>query len=261
MNLIDRRLVGALAAAAALLAAGALRAELHSTKEFDAGTTRPVTVAVLPSQVELVKQRLIRQEAQVEEAGDLETHLTSAIESEFKSRGYDVRAIDAAAIAQDPELQELVVDANRRFSEMLTNLQVRLKKSRHVEERRYNAGDTVKVLASRLGVDAVVFTRMQIISPAAGVRALNFGMGGESAMMTVTIVDGRSADIEAYITTPTFRRGSPFGGHDAIVANPDEEMGKYARVTLEAVPEAEPALRAASSDEEVLEDLESLLDE
>lgn len=235
-------------------------AEVHETSEFAAGTTRPVTVVVLPSEVELTKQRLIRREAQVEEAGVLESHLTEAVARELRERNYDVRIIDAAAIARDPSLQEVVIDANRRFSEMLTNVQARLRKSRFVEERRYNAGDTVKLVASRLGVDAVVFTRMQIIAPAKGVRAINLGMAGETAMMTVTIVDGTSADIEAYITTPALRRGSAFGGHDEIMASPGEEMGKYARVTLDQLVAADPSLHVEQSDEAVLGDIEALLE-
>lgn len=245
---------------ACAFAASIARGEVHETAEFAAGTTRPVSVVVLPSQVELTKQRLIRQEAQVEESGILEPYLTDAVAREFRARNYDVRVIDAAAIAQDPSLQEIVIDANRRFTEMLANVQARLRKSRFVEERRYNAGDTAKLIAARLGVDAVVFTRMQIIAPAAGVRAFNLGMGGETAMMTVTIVDGTSADIEAYITTPGLRRGSAFGGHDEIMADPGGEMGKYAEVTLNQLQAADPTLRVEQSDESVLDDLEALLE-
>lgn len=245
---------------ACALAAGAARAEVHETAEFADGSTRPISVVVLPSQVELTKQRLIRQEAQVEESGVLEPYLTEAVAREFKARNYDVRVVDAAAIARDPSLQEIVIDANRRFTEMLTNVQARLRKSKFVEERRYNAGDTAKLIAARLGVDAVVFTRMNIIAPAAGVRALNFGIGGETAMMTVTIVDGTSADIEAYITTPGLRRGSAFGGHDEILADPTGEMGKYAEVTLNQLQAADPSLRVQRSDDAVLDDLEALLE-
>jgi hypothetical protein len=234
-------------------------AEVHETAEFAAGTTRPVSVVVLPSEVELTKQKIIRREAQVEEACQLESHLTGAVAEELRNRNYEVRVIDPDAIASDPSLQELVIDANRRFSEMLANVQARLRKSRFVEERRYNAGDTAKLIASRLGVDAVVFTRMSIVAPAAGVRALNFGLAGEAAMMTVTIVDGTSADIEAYITTPALRRGSAFGGHDEIMANPGEEMGKYARVTLDQLVDADPSLRAEESEDAVLDDIEALI--
>ncbi|MDX1562288.1 MAG: hypothetical protein R3305_05150 [Gammaproteobacteria bacterium] len=246
-------------ATAALLAAGSAVAKVIATDEFEDGSTRPVSLVVLPSQVELVKQRMMRQEAQVEESGELEEHLTAAVANEFRNLGYEVRVVEASDIAADPALQELVVDANRRFDELMTNVGAKLSKSKNVRNREYAAGDASKLLASRLGVDALAFARMQIIAPAAGVRALNFGMGGEQAMLTVTIVDGTSADVEAYITLPALRRGKMFGGHDDIIENPAEQMGNYAAATLDDVPAADPSLRVETSDEDVLSDLESLL--
>lgn len=235
-------------------------AKLIATDEFEDGATRPVSVVVLPSQVSLVKQKLIRQEAQVEESGELEPYLTAAVASEFRARGYEVRVVDAAAISADPGLQELVIDANRRFDELLTNIGSRLAKTRNVRNREYNAGDTARLVAARLGVDALAFARMQIIAPAGGVRALNLGVGGETAMLTVTIVDGNSGDIEAYITLPAMSRGKMFVGHDAIVENPAEQMANYAAGTMDDLPAAEPSLRIESSSDDVLSDLESLLE-
>jgi hypothetical protein len=235
-------------------------AKVIATEEFESGATRPVSVAVLPSQVSLVKQKMMRQEAQVEESGELEAHLTAAVAAEFSARGYDVTILDTAAIAADPGLQELVVDANRRFGELQANVGAKLAKSKNVRNREFNAGDETKLVAARLGVDALAFARMQIIAPAAGVRALNFGVGGESAMLTVTIVDGASADVEAYITLPAMSRGKMFGGHDDIVEHPAEEMANYAAGTLDDLPAADPSLRAETVEEDVLSDLESLLE-
>jgi len=244
----------------AWLVAGVANAKVIATDEFEDGSTRPVSVVVLPSRVELVKQKVIRQEAQVEESGELESYLTSAVAEQFRVHGYEVRVVDAAAIAADSRLQELVIDANRRFDELMTNVGSRLSKSKNVKAREYNAGDEAKLLAARLGVDALAFARMQIIAPAAGVRALNFGMGGETAMLAVTLVDGISGDVEAYITLPALKRGKMFGGHDDIVENPDEQMTNYASAALEDIPEAAPALRAERSTEDVISDLESLLE-
>ena len=247
-------------AAAGLVSASAAYAKVIATDEFDEGSTRPVSLVVLPSRVELTKQKVIRQEAQVEESGELEVHLTAAVADQFRAHGYEAVVVDAAAIAADPALQELVVDANRRFNELMTNVGSRLSKSKNVRNREYNAGDEVKLLAARMGVDALAFARMQIVVPAAGVRALNFGMGGESAMLTVTIVDGATGDVEAYITLPVLGRGKMFGGHDDIVENPEREMTNYATATLEEIPEADPSLRPQEDTEELFDDLESLLD-
>lgn len=258
--MIEIRSVRAALLALALCTAPTAFAKVIATVEFEDGSTRPVSLAVLPSQVELTKQKMLRQEAQVEESGLLESHLTESVATEFLQRGYEVAVADTATIAADPDLQELVVDANRRFSELLANVGSRLSKSKNVRNREYNAGDEARLLASRLGVDALVFTRMQIVAPAAGVRALNMGMGGENTMLSVTIVDGVSGDVEAFITLPLMGRGKMFGGHDDIIENPEREMANYARGTLDELPEAQRELRAESSSEEVISDLEALLE-
>jgi len=253
---------GAIVAVLAIgLALGRLAdAKVIATEEFEDGSTRPVSVVVLPSEVSLVKQRVLRQEAQVEESGVLEEHLTAAVAAEFRARGYEVRLVDAAAIAADPRLNELVVDVNRRFDELLTNIGSRLSKTKNVRAREYNAGDEARLLAGRLDVDALAFARMEIVAPAGGVRALNLGVGGETAMLTVTIVDGTTGDIEAFITLPVTGRSKMFGGHDDIVENPAEQMANYAAGTLGDLPVANPLLRVEPSAEDVLSDLESLLE-
>jgi hypothetical protein len=255
-----RRTVAIAVAATGLMVAPLSFGKVIATDEFEDGSTRPVSIVVLPSEVQLLKQKLVRVESQVEESGELEAHLTAAVAEQFRAHGYEVKVIDAAAIAADPSLQELVVDANRRFSELLTNVGAKLGKSKNVRNREYNAGDEVKILSARLGVDAIAFARMSIVAPAAGVRALNFGMGGESSMLAVTIVDGTSGDVEAYVTLPVGQRGKMFGGHDAIVENPEREMTNYAEGTLEDLPDADPSLRVETSADDVISDLESLLE-
>ena len=92
-----------------LFAIGVAQAEMHATEEFESGETRPVTVAVLPAQVNLIRQRMLRREAQVEEAGELEAHLSSAVAGELGVKAYEVELITAERINADPELQALVV--------------------------------------------------------------------------------------------------------------------------------------------------------
>lgn len=234
-------------------------AEMHATAEFEAGSTRPVTVALLPSQVSLLKQRMMRVEAEVEESGQLEGHLTAAVASRLEGKGYTVRVVTAEAINADPELQTLVVEANRRFDEVLTNIAARLRKQ--IESRRYQTGDTLTVLAEKLGVDAVAFVRMQVYAPAKGVQIMNMGMAGSQTMMSLSLVDGTTTDIEAYVTLPLMRRGKVFGGYEDIMKDPDVEMARFAEATLDDLLAADPSLRAESAEEDVLGDIESLLDE
>lgn len=245
-----------LSAASLLFGAGAL-AEMHATEEFESGQTRPVTVAVLPAQVNLIKQRMIRQEAEVDEAGELEAHLAAAVAAELGTKRYEVELVTAERINADPELQSLVVEANRRYDEVLGNMARRLRKQ--IEERDFHTGDTLTLLATRLGVDAIAFVRMDLVANAKAVQALNFGMGGAQTMMSVSLVDGTTTDVEAYVTLPIMRRGKMFGGYDDIMNNPDEEMANYASATLDDLIEADPSLRADTSEESVLADLDALL--
>jgi hypothetical protein len=247
-----------LASLAGMFSIGIAQAEMHATEEFESGETRPVTVAVLPAQVNLIRQRMIRREAQVEEAGELEGHLSHAVANELGLKEYDVELITAERINADPDLQALVVEANRRFDEVLGNITRRLRKQ--IENRNFHTGDTLTLLANRLGVDAVAFVRMDLIANAKGVQALNFGMGGAQTMMSVSIVDGTTTDVEAYVTLPLMRRGRMFGGYDDVMNNPDEEMARYASATIDDLLEADPSLRATTSEQDVLADLDALLD-
>lgn len=251
--------IAAGAAAAAMCYMPFAGAEMHATVEFESGANRPVTVALLPARVELVKQRMLRQEAEVDESGQLESHLTAAVATELRAKGYEVKIISADEINADPELQSLAVESNRRFDELLGNVSRKLRKQ--IEDRKYHAGDTLTLLASRLDVDAVAFVRMQLIAAAKGVQALNFGMGGAQTMMSVSFVDKNTTDIEAYVTLPIMRRGKLFGGYDDVMKNPDEEMAKFAGATLDDLLAADPSARVEATGEDVLSELESLLDE
>jgi hypothetical protein len=252
------RRLGAVFAGAIVLCVQTASAEVHATNEFVDGSTRPVSILLLPAQVGLVKQRLIRREAQVDESADLERYLTDAVANELTARGYELETIDPQAIGSDPVLQELYLDASRRYAEFLTNIGGRL--SKRVDTRQYNAGDEMKLLAAHLGVDAVAFVQMQLVGAARGVQILNQGLGGTSTTMSVSIIDGTTSDIEAFVTLPILKRGKVLGGYADIMDNPAEEMSRYAAATLDDLPEADPALRVAESEEDVLSDLESLLE-
>jgi hypothetical protein len=86
-------------------------------------------------------------------------------------------------------------------------------------------------------------------------------MAGSQTMMSVSLVDAGTTDIEAYVTLPIMRRGKVFGGYDDVMNNPDEEMARFADATLGDLLDADPSARVESADEDVLSDLESLLGE
>ena len=235
-------------------------AGMRATEEFESGETRPVVVALLPAHAELLKQQIVSTQSQVEESAMLAEHLAAAVAREFQERGYELRVLTPQQINSDPELQSLVVDADRRYQEILSQLQRRLRKE--IEERQYNAGDEMRLLAQKLGVDAIAFTRIEIAAAGKGRQAMAWTVGigstGSSTMMSVSLIDGRTADIEAYFVPPILRRGRAFAGYNEFIENPAESMEKITAATLKELPDADPELRAQFETEE--EDLFSELD-
>lgn len=251
-------------ALAAVLIGAAVRAEagMYATKEFEAGTTRPRTIVFLPPQAMLIKQKVIQTEQQIEESGELANYLGASVQAAFAAQGYEVRVLEPEQVNADPELQELVLDAGRRYSEMLTQVRTRL--PRQIGKRRYEAGDEMRTLAGKLGVDAVGFAEIQIFAAAPGATAValitGFGAAGSSTLLTVSVIDGSTANIEAYFVPPAMRRGG-MAGYEAIMADPAGRIGELAAATLRDLPQADPAARATTeSDEDVLSEVEDLLD-
>jgi hypothetical protein len=252
------------ACAFALLGGGAITAQaaMHATPEFEEGATRPRTIAFLPPQAMLIKQKIVQQENQLEESGELANYLGASVVAAFKAQGYEVRVLTPNDVGADPELQELVLDASRRYTEILTQMRTRL--PRQIGKRRYEAGDEMRLLASKLGVDAVGFAEIQIFAAAAGASAVSiltgFGSAGSSTLISVSLIDGATANIEAFFVPPVMRRGS-IAGYDAIMADPAARIGELTEATLRDLPKADAAARAAAeSDEDVLSDVEDLLE-
>jgi hypothetical protein len=251
-----RPLVSALVTAtlAATLVTPAL-AGMHATKEFEAGSTRPKTIAFLPPHATLVKRKVIKAEEQIEEGAELSRFLAASVKNEFAKQGYTVRMLTPDEINANAGLQELVLDVDRRYAEMLN--QVRLKLPKQIAARRYQAGDEMRVLASKLGVDAIGFADLVMIASAPG--ALFLSGSGTQQMLTVSVIDGGTATIEAYFVPPVLRRGA-FTGYEAVMADPAGKIGEMAQMTLKELPPAAAASRAkADNDKDVVSDVESLL--
>jgi hypothetical protein len=241
--------------AAALLTATQAPAAMRATDEFKAGSTRPVSIALLPVQATVVKAKVVQTEELIGESTQLGAMLGMQLDTVMESKGYAVEVISPERINADPKLQEFVVDANRRHDEMLG--QVRLNR---VKKRIYNGGDEMRVLADYLGVDAIAFSRLQVVAATGGRTAVALlvgigSMGGTSS--TLTLIDGDTADLEALFTS-TYVGAS----YSAIEANPDGQMTQVALSTLDRLPPADPSVRSDEpSDDDVLSDVESLLQE
>jgi hypothetical protein len=245
---------------AAMGTAPGAEAAMHATAEFESGATRPVSIAFIPPDVDVVKKKIIESEAQIKEGAELAGYLAEDVKRLFEDRGYVVKMLSAQEINADAELQELVVDANRRYGELLVQVQTKL--PRQIAKRRYNAGDEMRLLAAKLGVDAIGYAQMQIVAAAPGAAAVavlvGIGSSGASTMMTLSLIDGKTSDIEAFFTPTLMRRGS-LAGYDAIMANPVGVLADIAESTLRDLPRADPSLRQRESGEDVLQDVESLL--
>jgi hypothetical protein len=260
--MMRRLLTSALAAAVLALGALGARAAMHATPEFEDGATRPRSIAFLPPQAMLIKQKIIQTEQQIEESGELAQYLGASVEAAFKAQGYDVRVLKPQEVSADPELQELVLDASRRYAEMLTQVRTRL--PRQIGKRRYEAGDEMRALAAKLGVDAVGFAEIQIFAAAPGASAVSiltgFGASGSSTLISISVIDGETANIEAFFVPPVLRRGS-IAGYEAIMADPAGRIGELTEATLRDLPMVDAAARApVESDEDVLSDVEELLE-
>src|SRR5262249_15044470 len=157
------------AAAATLVIAWPAMAAMHATKEFESGATRPKTIAFLPPHVDVIKRKIVQSEQLLDEGAAFAVHLQDSLQKEFAAQGYDVKALTWDEVKADRALKELVLDGDRRYTEMLT--QVRTKLPRQIAKRRYQAGDEMRLLAAKLGVDAIGFADMQIVAAAAGASA------------------------------------------------------------------------------------------
>lgn len=256
-------IVAALAALVAVLSAALAapaQAAMHATEEFESGETRPVSIAFLPPHVNLVKRRIIQREAQIDESAELAGHMAADLERRFGAQGYEVIVLGPEQINADPELRDLVLAADRRYAEMLA--QVRSRLPRQIARRRYEAGDEMRMLAAKLGVDAIGFGHLQIEASAAGASAVavlaGVGRSGSETMMSVSLIDGGTAHIEAYFVLPVLRRGSMFG-YDSVMENPEGKVREMVGATVRDLPEAAPGARRRASDDDVLSDIESLL--
>ncbi len=247
------RALTCLIALASMLATTA-QAAYRATAEFDAGSTRPVSIALIPVHATVIKAKVVESEQMVEESSELGEMLGDALAGILEHQGYLVKHVDAQEVNSDPQLQEYVVDANRRYDEL--SGQIRRNK---IKRRIYNAGDEIKLLASYLDVDAIAFTRLQVVAATGGRTAvallLGIGSTGGTAA-SLSLFDGTTGDLEAQIV-------STYMGESAksIEERPAAEMALIAASMLDDLPLADPALRAETgADEDVLKDLESLLE-
>lgn len=224
------------------------------TEEFASGATRPGSIAILPVEATIVRAKVAETQGLVDESVVYGELFAEQLESHMTGKGYTVQIVDPVRINADPKLQEYVVDANRAYDEMMSGY-----RPKKLRRRELNAGDSTRLLADYLGVDAIAFATLNMTITPAGKAIVSALIGGATsgtnAMMG--LVSGSTGDLEAVLFGVNF---VPPG--DLTDAQMQAEVVQVAERTANGLPPADPSLRvevAAGDDEESLEEIEALL--
>lgn len=200
------RVLGTIAVLAALaLGASPANARHFETQQFLDDEMRPLALALLPPQAELIEQRAVFSEELVAEARAFEESMTKWIQTQLENKGYAVKILTAEEINADPEVQKLVYAVNSRYDEEREKLR---KRPWDLEKHRYGCGDDLRVLADVLDVDAIVMARMTAAGAAPGRVALSvFGAWSSGAHLDVAVVDADTGDVEAFFDADVWGTG------------------------------------------------------
>jgi hypothetical protein len=241
--------------AVALASSAPAFAERGFTDEFVSGATRPHSIALLPVDATITRAQVVETRGLIDESVVFGAQFNDDVAKILADKGYEVQVVDADRINADPTLQEYVVDAKRAYDEMIARY-----RPKKLPERIYNAGDSARLLATHLGVDAIAFSKLSITVTGAG-KAIVAGLIGGStqgANSMIGIVDGQTADLEAVqialaIVTPGEKSPDEMAGYVATLAAGNTKH----------LPGADPSERieVAVSDDAVLDEVESLIKE
>jgi hypothetical protein len=230
-------------------------AERGFTDEFVSGATRPQSIALLPVEAVITRAQVVETAGLIDESVAFGAQFNAEVAQILAAKGYQVQIVDADRINADRALQEYVVDAKRAYDEMIAKY-----RPKKLADRIYNAGDSAQLLAAHLGVDAIAFSKLNITITAAGKAIVSALIGGTTsgASSTIGIVDGDTADLE--VVQMAFAAVMP--GEKT----PDEISAYVATLAAgntNRLPGADPSqqVEVAASDEEVLDEVESLLRE
>jgi hypothetical protein len=243
----------AVSCVAALACCTQALAERGFTAEFIDGTTRPRSIALLPVEASITRARVVETEGLLDESVAYGELFNAQVETLLSDKGYQVEVIDADRINNDPMLQEYVVDAKRAYDEMMVQY-----RPKRLEKRIYNGGDSARLLAAHLGVDAIAFSKLSMTITPAGKAIVSALIGGTTAgaASQLGIVAGDTGDLEVVqigiaFVTPGEKTDSEMQAYVATLAENNTKR----------LPGADPSERIeiAAGDEEVLDEVESLL--
>lgn len=182
----------------AVLFSSSAFAARNMTLEFHEPETRPKSLLIIPVQAQLQITRVGQNEPVVAESAAWESKSLEDLVAGLEKRGYTVSVLDQQAVSDDPELLNLVAEVNSDFDDTSTQM---MRKPKEILTRRYNIGSSARQLAQIRNVDAIVIPRVSASAQAGGALIMGALVGGSTpnmSVMSLTVVDAGTADVEAY---------------------------------------------------------------
>ncbi len=200
------------------------------TPEYARGEYRPKIMVLIPPQAEASKNKVASTEQMIEEGSRLEDAAALVLSQQFGQLGYELNTLSVAEVIADPELQAMVRSVNERYDEELGRIAA---KAKDIRSRRFSVGDPARILAARLGAEAIMIGRIDASGATGGQKTMAFLFGGSAghAAMSIGIVAGDNGDIEAF-----FSAIDPGMSPAKLAMEPVNVMAKLANKTLKNFP-------------------------
>ena len=254
------------AVATSFLLGNSAWAARNMTLEFHEPETRPKTLLVVPVQAQLQISRVGQNEPVVAESAQWESKSLEDLIAGLEAKGYSVSVVDGEN--QEPEVQRLVTEVNSDYDDASTQM---ARKPKEILKRRYNIGSSARELAQKHGADALVIPRVSASAQAGGALVMSALVGGGTpnmAVMSLTVVDAGTGDVEAYFVG--------VGGGlnvDKLKAADDTVIQKMVDKSLKKYPQSDKTLKLGkkararavarsvpeAEEEAVIDDLEDLI--
>ncbi len=256
-----------------LLASLSASAAEFMTPEFAHGEFRPKYIVLIPPMADVTKDKATTTESMIAEAAGLEDAAALVLRDQLLVKGYELRILSVEQVNADPVLQQMVRSLNERYDADITQA---MKKPKEIRSRRFNFGDEAKILAAKLDTDALIVSRISASGATGGQKTMAVMFGGSMghASVGLALVAGDNGDLEAFFDGAIAGMGgiSP----EQLERQPVEIMSKVIAAAIKDFPalDAEAKYKKswpqtsnrivpdkATSDEDVLSDLEALLGE
>lgn len=242
------------------------------TPEFARAEYRPMSMVIIPPRAAVSKDATFSSHQLIEQGGVVEDAALVACKDIFDKLGYQIRVLTVDEVNADPDLQVTVRNVNKRYDEdFLQKITLPLKRQlQDIRSRRFKMGDEARILATRLGVDAIIVGRIDAAVTSGGASVLSLGTSGQ-AEMSVGIIAGDNGDLEAFFTgaqiglsakkiekAPLKTMAKLFGSVLKDYPTPDELIKvkkSWPQSTNRKIPDA------ALSDEGVMSDIEAMIEQ